>query len=125
MTMSSDKNRQIIEDLLAKSDTPRTSKQYGEVLDLSHRATQLDPNSALAHTSKARALYELKRYEEALASCELALQLDPTLAQAHACKGRILSQLNRLGKALASLDEAIRLDPGESVDWQSNRVGSA
>lgn len=87
-------------------------KQYEEVLDLSQRAIQLDPNHALAHTSKARALYELKRYEEALASCELALQLNPTLAQAHAYKGRALSQLNRFEEALAPLDEAIRLDPG-------------
>jgi predicted O-linked N-acetylglucosamine transferase (SPINDLY family) len=80
-------------------------------LELITRAIALDPNVAVAHSNRAKALNDIKRYEEAIVSCDAATALSPDLAAAYVNRGDALAGLRRHQAALASYDKAIALDP--------------
>jgi serine/threonine protein kinase len=99
------------EDWLKEGNTFLNQKCYEEALKAYEEAIRLDPNYAIAHTSKGYVLYRMRSYEEALKAYEEAIRLDPNYAIAHTSKGRTLTELKRYEEALKAYEEAIRLDP--------------
>jgi predicted O-linked N-acetylglucosamine transferase (SPINDLY family) len=80
-------------------------------VELIAHAIALDPNVAVAHSNRAKALNDIKRYEEAIVSCEAAIALSPDLAAAYVNRGGALAGLRRHEAALATYDKAIALAP--------------
>jgi tetratricopeptide (TPR) repeat protein len=84
------------------------------------RATEIDPNYALAYTGIAYCCSILLHYyphvsgttvEEAIKASQKALELDPELAEAHAAHGFALWLMNRYDEAHAEFEASILLDP--------------
>ncbi len=107
------------------------------IIRLCRRATEIDPNYALAWAlmaaSQGRLRHERGQGENGLAAAERALQIDPNLAEAHAAKSEYLKDNARYDEARAEIEIALRLDP-ESYEvnyaaarlaYASRRIGEA
>jgi adenylate cyclase len=86
------------------------------MIRLCRRATEADPNYALAWALMAIGYVELRfidsNSDDGLAAAERAIELDPNLAEAHAAKARHLGEQGRHEEASAEIELALRLDPG-------------
>ena len=102
------------EEWFKEGTTLHDLKHYEEAIAAFDQAIHLDPNFALAYSSKGNALKGLNRYEEALTVSEQAIRLDPNFALAYSSKGNALRGLNRYEEALAAYEQAIRLDPNSA-----------
>ena len=58
--------------------------QFGEAADMARRALEIEPNSALAHTTLGQASAAGEDWDAAEASFQRAVELDPNTARAHA-----------------------------------------
>jgi tetratricopeptide (TPR) repeat protein len=58
--------------------------QFGEAADMARRALEIEPNSALAHTTLGQASAAGEDWEAAETSFRRAVELDPNTARAHA-----------------------------------------
>ena len=58
--------------------------QFAEAADMAHRALEIEPNSALAHTTLGQASAAGDDWDAAEASFRRAVELDPNTARAHA-----------------------------------------
>jgi adenylate cyclase len=86
------------------------------------RATEIDPDYALAWALMAQALSQLGLAAaggegDGLAAAERALALDPNLAEAYAARARLLVDRGSTEEAEADAQTALRLDP-ESYEAQ-------
>ena len=82
-----------------------------ESLDAKHKAVELDPQDAEAHSNLANSLHELSRFDEAEVSCKKAIALNPNLAESHSSLGNTLKALGKLEEAEKSYLKAIVLEP--------------
>lgn len=97
--------------------TRRKSLEYAR--EMFTRATEIDPDYALAYAGIANAsalnhmYYPSSRgdLETADENSRKALELDPDLADAHAARGLVLFQQEQFGRAQDEFRKAIRLDP--------------
>jgi len=74
-------------------------------------AIALNPDDAVAHNNRGRALFELKQFDAAMASFERAIALKPDYAEAYNNRANVLQQKKRFGEALANYERAIALKP--------------
>jgi adenylate cyclase len=99
--------------LMGNPGAARTSEA---IIRLCQRATEIDPNYALAWALMAWAQAQLRLMvgragDGGMAAAERALALNPNLAEAHAAKVRALTADARFAEAKASIDTALALDP--------------
>jgi TolB-like protein/Flp pilus assembly protein TadD len=96
----------------------RKSLQYAKQMFV--RATEIDPDYAVAYTGIANCCSFLVHYyphssdttaEEASSASRKALELDPSLAEAHAAHGFALWLMGRNDEARTEFETAILLDP--------------
>jgi adenylate cyclase len=98
------------------------------ILRLCHRATEIDPQYALAWALMAGAQGVLRFHharggDGGLAAAERAIALDPDLAEAHAARARVLTRDGRHEEARKEIEIALRLDPesyeanSSAADW--------
>lgn len=83
--------------------------RFDEVVELSQRALQHTPRSALLHFNRAVALDHLERSQEALAGYRHCLELDDSLADAHYNIARLHEQLGDPRSALRHFSAYRRL----------------
>jgi len=102
-----------------KGMTFRRLDRDEEALACFERAVELAPDSAIAISEYADALFRLKRYEEALNAYETAVALTPAddPREVNYWKARTLQQLNRDEEALAAFDKALVLHENEARWW--------
>ncbi len=91
------------------------AKRASAIVRLCTRATEIDPDYALAWALIAHAQMILrqtlgKKGDDGLAAAERALALDPNLPEAHAVKARILADLGRHDEASSEIDIALGQD---------------
>ncbi len=86
-----------------KKDWPGAESAY-------RRATELNPNFALAHFWHSIALGTLNRHEEAVAALEIALRLDPLSAHINSSWARHLKDQGQVDEAMAYYEKAIALE---------------
>ena len=89
-------------------------KQAGrinELLVVSQKSVQLDPQDAKAHYNLGNTLQDLGRVKEAEANYKKAITLKPDFAEAHSNLGNILKGVDRYEEAEASYKRAITLKP--------------
>lgn len=75
--------------------------RLSEALELSRRAVELDPLSAIINNDLGEVLFQAGRYEEALAQFEKAIQLEPGFSSGY----RRIGELHALGRG--RFDEAV------------------
>jgi len=78
---------------------------------MQERALELEPDSPIAHYTRARMLRELRRDEEAYISLCEAIGRDPRLAQAYNERGNIRREQGDLGAAIVDYDRALAVRP--------------
>lgn len=93
------------------------SGRYQEALELFDEANKIDPNSAVNHLMRARALFALHRQKEALSEVETAIKLEPSWYLPHTEKSKLLSAQGDLVKAEMAAKEAAKLDPDAPETW--------
>jgi adenylate cyclase len=99
--------------LMGNPGAARTSEA---IIRLCQRATEIDPNFALAWALMAWAQAQLRLMvgragDGGMAAAERALALNPALAEAHAAKVRALTADAQLAEAKISIERALELDP--------------
>ena len=90
-----------------------TEANYKEADAASHRALELDPESAEAHASRALALSINKRYDEAEKEFDAAIRRNPKLFEPYYFYGRTLFSLGRLAEAAQMFEQASRVNPDD------------
>jgi len=90
-----------------------TEANYKEADAASHRALELDPESAEAHASRALALSINKRYDEAEKEFDSAIRRNPKLFEPYYFYGRTLFSLGRLAEAAQMFEQASRVNPDD------------
>ncbi len=104
----------------------RNSDSLREALSLFEKATDLDPQYALAYVGQADAWSLLNEYadlsqEEMFAKAEpiieMALSLDPTLAEAHTSKANFLHEKKQYEAAMNRFEYAIKLNPNYATTY--------
>ena len=90
-----------------------TEANYREADGASHRALELDPESAEAHASRALALSINKRYDEAEKEFDAAIRRNPKLFEPYYFYGRTLFSLGRLAEAAQMFEQASRVNPDD------------
>jgi len=90
-----------------------------ESLDAKHKAVELAPQDAEAHSNLANSLQELSRFDEAEVSYRKVIAIKPDDAQAHSNLGITLKKLGRFAEAEESYRKAIALKP-EDAQVHSN-----
>lgn len=104
----------------------RSSESLREALSLFEKATELDPQYALAYVGQADVWSLLNEYagvsrEEMFANgepkLELALSLDPSSAEAVTSKANYLREKNQFEAAMNLFERAISLNPGYATAY--------
>ena len=100
------------------------------IIRLCKRATEIDPNYALAWalmaTAQGRLRHERGAGDNGLAAAERALSIDPNLAEAHAAKSEYLKDNARYDEARVEIEMALRLDPESyEVNYAAARLSYA
>ena len=83
-------------------------------------AIRLDPDFALAYSSRGYLYVETGRYDQAIEDLDEAIRLNPKDAIAHLNRGRVYSILGHYDEAIRDFDETIRLNPQDAKAY-SNR----
>ncbi len=79
------------------------------------RATEVWPESAVAHFGFGTVLYSQGRLEEAEQAFAKAVQIDPGFGQAHSNRALMLLCLGEFDRSEAAYLEALRIDPNNSL----------
>jgi len=99
-------------------------KSYEYAIQMFRKATEIDPNYALAYAGIADSAAMLAHFypdagkahlAEADKAGKRALELDPDLPQGHAARGFTLWLLDRFDEAKVEFETAMRLDPGQGL----------
>ncbi len=115
----------------------RNSAALKEALGLFEKATELDPNYALAYVGQADTWSLLNEYSDVSEAemfeygeplLEKALSLDPKLAEAHTSKANYLLQVDQLDAAKNRFEYALELNPNYATTYHwygilSDRLG--
>jgi tetratricopeptide (TPR) repeat protein len=86
-------------------------QQYGPMIAVLARATELAPDFANYHFRYGYALYEDEQFSEARAPLEACLEADPNMAGCEYYLGEVCLQMDDDQCALERFTAAIRLDP--------------
>ncbi len=89
----------------------RDSAPMREIQALTAQALAYEPDSADAHATRGRALWEAWRVGESERALRAAIRLNPSYADAHTCLGGLLMADGRVEEALAEHRLAVQLDP--------------
>lgn len=94
--------------------TQRGQALFREAVLEQDRALAIQPDHAMAHLMRGRALARLGRTEEALAALRQAVLCRPEFADTHLYLGEALAQAGQLREAMPHLEDAVRLArPGD------------
>ena len=96
------------------------TKQYQRAVDLTSKALEILPNSALFYSNRGIALQELGQLDAAVSNYDNAIALKPDYAEAYSNRGNALIILNQLEAAVSSYDKAVALKP-DYADAYYNR----
>jgi tetratricopeptide (TPR) repeat protein len=88
-------------------DLPGALEQFTE-------AIRLDPNSASAHFSKGRVLFELNRFEESRTELDSACRLQPDHVQALYLLAQVEKTIGNVQRSAELLDHLVTLEPSNS-----------
>jgi eukaryotic-like serine/threonine-protein kinase len=91
------------------------AKQPETALNTFTKAIDLKPNSLLAWSGRANALYSLERYPEALEAYHESIQLNSKDPQIWKKQGDTLYNLDRFTEAIASYDRALELQQDDGT----------
>ena len=97
-------------DLKLKDDLMSKKSNLKPIADY-NRAIELNPKSAAAYGSRARAKYELGDYDGAVADYSRAIALTPDFESNYFYRGRAKSELGDHDGAEADRKRALELDP--------------
>ncbi len=90
-------------------------KLFQQSVDEEDRALLLQPDVALAHLVRGRALGRLGRAEESLSALREAVLVGPDSPEAHRALGEALLRMNRKPEAITHLRDALRLVPEDEA----------
>ncbi|MFK8013449.1 MAG: tetratricopeptide repeat protein [Marinicellaceae bacterium] len=113
----------------------RSSQSLKEALELFEKATEIDPEYALAYVGQADAWGLLNAYsnvskEEMLLNGEQlvkkALSLDPNLAEAYTSQANYFAEKREFDKAKEGFEKSLKLNPNYATTyhWYGNLVSS-
>lgn len=88
-----------------------STKELNKMVATFDYKLKLNPENALAHLDKGKALMALQRLPEALPHFQKAAQMDPTNDQPHYCLGVAFRIERDLPRAKRELQTALRLNP--------------
>jgi protein O-GlcNAc transferase len=94
------------------------TKQYDEAIAAFEKALEIDGDSPLAFTGRARAKLELGDAQSALDDAMIAAELVHFLPRAHYLVGRSLAALGRPTEAVEALELCVKQAPGMSLAHQ-------
>ncbi len=96
-------------------------KRYEEALEVFHKVTQLNPESALAHSILGEVFFSLGNRDSAYQKAEDALGINENDPYALSLKGKIQIEQQEYESAQASFEKAIPFDVGEPrlLVWHS------
>ncbi len=113
--------KSLIESAYAKSKHAESEAEYGEIIDLCHRARELGLKPSheqyaanlmsWAYNRRGEAWIEQQRDDEALADFEAAANLNPDSWRAIHNRGVSYAGLGRIDEAIADFDRTIQLNP--------------
>jgi len=84
---------------------------YYNAIISSSNVIQLEKNSAVAYTIRARAYLEINEIDKALADCNKAINLDRKNAAAYNMRGNIYIKKGDYNRAISDWQAAIRYNP--------------
>ena len=82
-----------------------------DIIAMTHRASDLEPNMAEAHAAYALALQVAERYGEAAESYQKALEIDPLCYEAHHSYARLLRGTNEKENSIYHFTRSLELMP--------------
>lgn len=88
-----------------------------KAIDYLKKATEIDPNYALAYWNWAKALDGLERYNEAIAKWKKYTELEPREPEPYYWWARSLISLHKHEEAIAKMKKAIEVDPNFAVGY--------
>ncbi|MBW2066438.1 MAG: tetratricopeptide repeat protein [Deltaproteobacteria bacterium] len=103
--------------LLEESKMAFRKKQWQRVVELTSKALELGPESAVAYTNRAGAFFYMGRYEEAIEECNRAISINHSFGLAYNNKGAALEGMGDLSEAIREYDYGCRL--GEDLACQN------
>lgn len=86
-----------------------------EALSAFETATQLNPESVVAHLAVGNLLFRQRSYTEALTHFEKVMQLDPLLPMAPLRAGGAYTRQENFDKAIECFETALNLDPQSTI----------
>jgi tetratricopeptide (TPR) repeat protein len=114
---------QKLADLYLNQGNERLDKEdfQGAIADY-NKAIELDPNFALAYSSRGYAYDNLKQWQKAIADYNQAIKLDPNSVAAYYNRGVFYGNLKQWQKAIADYNQAIKLDPNFALAYNNRGV---
>jgi tetratricopeptide (TPR) repeat protein len=103
--------------LLGRAYISYTQKRFQETLDFAHKALDVDPKFALAHTTLGNALLDLSRPDEAIQAFKRAVELDPKYSHSYNNWGNALLNLKRPDEAIEKYKKAIEANPTDHLPY--------
>jgi len=112
------------EDYLRRfNDPPHEERELENAIQLFGKATEVDPQFALAYTGLANAYaeqvtglnYPRTHLDKALEMAQKALSIDPKLPEGYATLGTVYSRMGIIHKAVEATEKAQQLDPNGTV----------
>jgi len=97
-------------------------KKFTECLPFLNRAIELNPDYAIAFSSRGYVYVELKQYERAIPDFDRAIALDPNDAAAYHNRGIAYRNLKQYEQAIADYDRAIALDPNDAAAYHNRGI---
>jgi serine/threonine protein kinase/Tfp pilus assembly protein PilF len=94
-----------------------------ESIDEATRASDLEPTSASAVSTRALMQYYARDYAAAMRTIDHALRLEPAAASLHFVRARVLAARGEIDEAIASNGRALELSEGAAApSWRAHQI---
>lgn len=117
-------NNEKAADLISKANALINEKGISEpqrALEYLNKATELQPDNAIAYGIKGYIYFSLKEDQKAINNFSKAIQLNPTNAEFYNSRGTVYSKISQYEKAIEDFNQAILFDSNDAA-FYNNRA---